>query len=509
MTSASPVRRGNPPPSPARVSKLVWSLDHRRLLLLVLFASIFSFDVARETDIDFWWHLRTGELIAQTGAVPTTDPFSYTAAGQRWVVHEWLWDVAVYWIVQHGGYVSAVLLSASLVTLTYVILYRLLRRLGANEIIAAALVLWAATLALPCIGVRPRELTHLFLAFYLSRLLLYREQGVARLWSLPLVMILWVNLHGAFVLGLGVLAIFIAGETVERLLARKALPLGLLGIGLLSVAAAVVNPEGPRRLLYPFGYYLAGQNPSFTIVTEFQSPNFHQPMDLLFAAGIAGFMLLGMRRGRLQVVEALLAIVFTAQALVSVRQMSVAALVMTPLLGLVLKERFAWARTLPPPRLPLRLIVVNWIVLLMLVVSGAAFAAGPRVAPKLQLGLEAKTGDMPVAGAQFIEQKRLPDPIFNEQAWGGYLILRWYPERKVFIDGRIDMYGTDIVHEYMQVATVKPGWKSVLDKYGVRTVLTEKQSAVSVLLTASGDWERVFQGDVEEVFVKRDSSVPR
>jgi hypothetical protein len=488
------------------MTRIFRALDHRRLLLVVLFAGIFSFDIARETDIDFWWHLRTGELIAQTGAVPSTDPFSYTAFGQPWVVHEWLWELGIYWLYRHGGYVLAVFISACLVTLTYVILYRLLRRLGANEIVAGAAVLWAAALALPCIGVRPRELTHLFLAFYVSRLLLYREQRASHLWPLAPVMALWVNLHGAFMLGLGLLALFIIGETWERLRARQGLPRRLLGVGAATLGAAMINPQGPWRLLYPFGYYLAKQNPSFSIVTEFQSPNFHQPMSLVFAAGIVLFMLLGLRRGRPQVVEGLLAAAFVLQALVSTRQISVAALVMAPVLIAVLCERFAWARALPPARLPARLVVLNWIVLLVLVVSGATFAARPRVVSKLQLGMEPKVGSMPVAGAQFIEEKRLPDPVFNEQGWGGYLIYRWYPERRVFIDGRIDMYGQEIVRQYLQVATVKPEWREVLDKYGVRTVLTAKQSAVAVLLSAAGNWERVFQGDAEAVFVRRDNT---
>jgi len=486
-----------------------WSLDHRRLLLLVVFAGIALFPLARETDIDFWWHLRTGELIARTGTVPTVDPFSYSAAGHPWVVHEWLWDLGISWLVAHGGYGLAVLLSACVITSTYVVLYRLLRRLGANEIAASLFVMWAAALALPCVGVRPREFTFLFFAVYVSRLLTYREQRTAHLWLLPPLMALWVNLHGGFVLGLGLLGLCIAGETWERLRAHAPLPRHLLAVGAATLVAAMLNPQGPRRLLYPFGYYLAQDNPSFGIVTEFQSPNFHQPMSLLFAAGILLLMLVGLRRQRPQVVEGLWAAVFTVQALVSVRQMSVAALVIAPLLVSTLCERFRWMQALPPARLPRRLIALNWVVLLMLVVTGAAFALGPQVAPKLQLGWAPRPGAMPVAGAEFIEQHQLPDPVFNEQAWGGYLLYRWYPQRKVFIDGRIDMYGSDIVGEYFQVASVKPQWQSVLDKYGVRTVLTEKDSAVSVLLVTSGAWERVFTGEVEEVFVRREGNSAR
>ncbi len=477
-------------------------MTHRRLLVVVVFLVIFSFDIARTTDIDFWWHLKTGELIAQTGVVPTTDPFSYTADGRPWVVHEWLWELAAYVVYGHGGYVTLVLLSATIVTLAYAILYRLLRRLGANEILSGTLVLWAAVLAVPNFGVRPRELTHLFLAVYLSRLLLYREGRVRQLWPLPALMVLWVNLHGAFVLGVGVLIICAAGTTLEWWRLRERSPRHLWLVLLLTLGAASLNPRGPWMLYYPFGYYLEKRNPSFDIVTEFQSPNFHEPFALLFAASVLLFMVLGVPRRRRNFVEGLLAAAFTLQALVSDRQTSAAALVMAPLLALALCERFTWARELPPPRLPRQLITVNWVLLVCLLVGGIAFAAQPRVRRHLQFGAEPTTDVVPVAGVEFIEQAQLPGPVFNNQPWGGFLIYRWYPERRVFIDGRVDMYGPGVTKEYLQVAAIKPEWRAVLDKYGVQTVLIEKNSALSVLLLADGGWERVFQGEVEDVFVR-------
>jgi hypothetical protein len=94
--------------------------------------------------------------------------------------------------------------------------------------------------------------------------------------------------------------------------------------------------------------------------------------------------------------------------------------------------------------------------------------------------------------------------VFNFQPWGGFLINRWYPQRQVFVDGRIDMYGPAIIREYSAVAMIHPEWREVLDKYGICTVLAPKDSALSVLLKAAGGWEPVFQGKVEEVFVRRD-----
>lgn len=486
-----------------RFAPLLSALNHRRLLLIVTFMVIASFDLARETDIDFWWHLRTGELIAQSGAVPTADPFSYTAHGQPWVVHEWLWELVVYHLYQRGGYVLAVLLSAVMVTLTYAILYHLLRRLGANERLAVVLVLGAAALGLPNLGVRPRELSFLFLTVYLHRLVLYREGRVRTLWLLPLLMLLWANVHGGFVLGLSLIALFAAGALIEWWFLGAAAPRHVAAAGIATVLAAMVNPSGPQLLLYPLGYYSEARNPSFSIVTEFQSPNFHQPLMLLFAGSLALFLALGVRRARHNVVEWLVGTAFIVQALVSVRQVAVCAIVMTPLLVVSLCERYAWARELPPPRQARPLIVLNWVLLAGLVVAGVLFARRPQIAHKLQFGSQPNARNLPVAGVQFIEEHALAEPIFNSQPWGGYLIYRWYPQRRVFMDGRIDMYGPSITEEYLQVVTIKPQWRAVLDKYGVQTLLIEKDSALSVLLLADGGWERVFEGEVEDVFVRR------
>src|SRR5262245_23815299 len=137
-------------------------MSHRILVVIAILLSIFTYDLARPTDIDFWWHLRTGRLIAESHEVPRVDPFSFTAAGRPWVAPDWLWELGVFRLYGIGGYRAAVLLSALIVTLAYAVLYRLLRHLGANEIAAAGLVLWAAVLVVPNLGVRPREFTVLF-----------------------------------------------------------------------------------------------------------------------------------------------------------------------------------------------------------------------------------------------------------------------------------------------------------------------------------------------------------
>ncbi|MDA8219071.1 MAG: hypothetical protein M0Z94_15815, partial [Dehalococcoidales bacterium] len=387
--------------APARVLS---SLHQRRLLGILLFLAIFGFNFTRPADIDFWWHLQTGQLIATTGAVPTTDPYSYTAFGRHWVAHEWLWELAIYWIYRWGGYVLAAVTSAAVVTATYFILYRLLRRLGANEFVAAALVLWAAVVAIPDTGVRPREWTQLFLAFYLSRLFLYREGRVRHLWALPPLMALWVNLHGEFLLGLGLIGLFFIGAVVDWLSAGGKAPRHLLAVGLATTLAACLNPAGPAILRYPIDYYLQGSNPSFAVVTEFQSPDFHQPLYLAFAASLLLLVVLPRRLDRRNVVETLLVIVFTLQALVSARQIAAYVLVISPLLALRLGERFALTRELTPPSISRSLVALNWLLLVGFVAMGIVYASQPAVSERLQLWQEPLAGSLPVAGARFIQE---------------------------------------------------------------------------------------------------------
>src|SRR5262249_7956230 len=153
------------------------------------------------------------------------------------------------------------------------------------------------------------------------------------------------------------------------------------------------------------------------------------------AAAVVALMALGRRRASL--VEVLLIVIFVGQALVSVRQVPVCALVLAPIFAVRLCERFRLARELAPPRLPNAVIAVNWLLLVVLLVAGLLLLNRPNVSRALQLRREPGVADMPLEGARFIEDRNLPDPVFNCQPWGGYLIYRWYPGRRVFIDGRI------------------------------------------------------------------------
>src|SRR5262249_39074974 len=150
--------------------------------------------------------------------------------------------------------------------------------------------------------------------------------------------------------------------------------------------------------------------------------------------------------------------------------------------------RFRFVRTLAPIRLPRVAYSLNLVLLGALLIGVAAFAARQ---PGMQLGMEPRTDGLPVAGARFIREHDLPGPVFNFQPWGGYLIHEWYPERRVFIDGRMDMYGKVIVDDYLDVAAAKPQWAEILDRYGIQTALLPKGSALASVLSVDPHWRRL------------------
>ena len=299
------------------------------------------------------------------------------------MVHEWLWELGIYEITRLGGFALAAIVSGLVMLVANVLVYRALRAVGVNELVAAVLTFVAGFLAIPSVGVRPREFTQLFLAYYVYRLILYRLGRVRSLWGLPIAMAFWVNLHGPFILGWWFSGSSSSARWWSTPAARRqdrvaaVLPRHLLLVGLATVAATAVNPRGPAMLFYPIGYYLATTTRRFRIVTEFQSPDFHDPMYLVFGATLLLFISIG-RRQR-DFVATLLVLLFAAEALISVRNVAVYAPVAIPFLGQRLSENFSWAAELKPLRFAASRATLNWILLAAIVLAGVGFARRPSL----------------------------------------------------------------------------------------------------------------------------------
>ena len=477
-------------------------LDGPLSFMAALTAVFFMFSLLRPTDPDFWWHLRTGRLILDQGSIPTTDPYSFTAEGKAWVAHEWLAEVLIYGLQWLGGYgFAAVLFSAASVA-ALAIAYRAAVSFPLRRWPAALLFVWALAMTFLYWTVRPQVLTWMLFAAFIAVCLEHRR-GRNRLWLLPALMVPWANLHLGHAFGLAVVGIYLFALVVETRLLPEPRDVKSVALALgACLAATLITPHPGELLLYPLNYLKPG-NASLALIQEWRSPDFHNLLFAPLAAAILFLAAVGVFGRRRDFFLPLLAVVFGFLALQSVRNQPLFAIVFLVVAGARLAEiwpRAAAATVTPPPgRIAINAFAV-------LVVSGAAILIAVS-SPLSQVRATARTdgeSGYPAEGAAFLRDEYPDARVFNEYRWGGFLINELYP-RRLFIDGRSEFFGDDLLFKYRDVVDLKRGWQDVLREYDIEVVIVEKDSALAVRLDEdTAGWRRVFTGPVEAVFARSD-----
>ena len=469
--------------------------------LLFVFSRAFFVPV----DPDYWWHARTGQYILDTRSLPRVDIYSATAAGTPWTTHEWLTEIGFALGERAFGYAGNVALFGLLGALTAAAVYAACRRRGVGEPGATLLTLWAVMMGLPLTNVRPQMVTALLVAVTALLLTRYRQGDRRALWPLPLMLALWVNLHGGYVMGLVLIGLTVVGEAIARRRGSEggAAPLRpLLVVAALSGLATLLSPHGLEALRYPFTYAGTG-NASQRFIAEWQSPDFHSPLILIFGAGLLLALLLGLGRRPLGLTDVLWTVTVTLMALQSTRHIPLWAIVVTPLLGARLAAEYPrWRGTLAewrPPALALAA-VSNW-TLVALSIAGTLALAGAGARDYLRAAPPAAT--YPAGAVAYLRANALDGAIFNEYHWGGYLIYQLYPRYQVFIDGRADVYGDALVTRYRSTTRLAPGWRDLLAEHDVRLALLGKDSALAAALRDHPNWETLYTGEIETLLRRR------
>jgi hypothetical protein len=234
--------------------------------------------------LDFWWHLKMGEVIAKTGAIPHADVFTFTAEGKSFVLQNWLGELLYYWTYSLGGFPLLVFLGTAITVAGFLLMYDLCLGSTGNVRIAAFVGFLAA---LGNYGfLRPQTYSFLLFAAFYWVLVKYREQRTDRLWVLPILMVLWVNLHGAFVLGLGLIGLYIGCEATRRFVdpyRNDALTVAqirkLVLILFVCVVATLANPETFK--LYDYVRTVILDPGSQQLVAEWRPPRINDFLGFL------------------------------------------------------------------------------------------------------------------------------------------------------------------------------------------------------------------------------------
>jgi hypothetical protein len=476
-------------------------------------------------DPDLWWHLRTGQWIVETGHVPHSDPFSFTRAGHAWVSHEWLSEAVFYELWKHGGTAALIVFSAIITTAGFMLLY--LRCPGKKHWAAAATV-FGALEAAPSWGVRPQMFT-----FALASLLLWLlEAGTEKdrprllLWIPPL-FLLWLNLHAGFALGPALLLAYGVGLIMETAVGntpwQQARPILLRVLLLLLACLALVplNPSGAQLYRYPFDTLRSPGMRSF--IVEWFSPDFHQslyrPFLLLWLLVLTALASSRWRpKGR--VIMPLLLTAFAA--LDAVRHIPIFVLVATPGIAAALPaaqgdrgesphpSANAQGRLLKSARrgapVPSRFRPLFSATVLILM-AGLALVSWVSLA-RNQHSREAEL--FPQKAVSFLQAGNYPQRIFVYYDWGGYAIWKLYPEYRVFVDGRADLYGDDLLRQSIKtVVELRTGWRDVLDRWQVEAVLVPPSCGLAQALLLDPNWQAAYSDSQAIILLRTHPAVEK
>jgi hypothetical protein len=481
--------------SSSRVRK---ALTFRRVFPIVLFSMIFVLALRQSVslDPDLWWHLKAGQQIIDTRSIPHTDDYSFTKQGSEWVAHEWLSEVIVQGLYRLSGFVGLVIIFSLIVVIALWLTYR---RCEGKPYAAGIAILLAAAASSPLFGIRPQMLTLLLASIYIVLLERYdpKEQS-RRLWWLVPLMLLWVNLHAGFALGLVLIGLYMVRAVLDGEW-RYVRP--LLIVLVICTAVVPLNPNGLRMFTYPYETLTSPSMAAF--IQEWASPDFHKttylPL-LLLLLSTAGAMALSPKRARPG--ELFLVLITALGALRSVRHIPIFSLFAAPALAKhlwAIAQARGWDKLLTGEET--RPNAIKLLINLVLLVTPLALG----VSRIWHFATHQRNYEMirnPVAAVEFLKSQHLPGPLYNRYGWGGYLIYQLYPDYRVYIDGRADVYGdaffTEAVHTYDGLVN----WHDSLDKYNIQTVLIEPDVPLSLLLRNDSQWSKLYEDDQAVIFCK-------
>lgn len=487
------------------------------VLLVAAFISLFP-----TAPHDFWWHLKAGEIVATAG-IPTTNLFAWTLpADHPYTYQSWLGEWLFYQLYALGGLPLTIFARNLLGAILFgLVAWETQLRTGSWRWGALACVL-AAAMTINNLNARTQNWSWLpFMAVFmlLSR---YSEGRLRPRWlaALPLIMMFWVNAHGAFIMGILVCGAFTAGETLRRML-RQPRALGWDRLRWLYLAAAgmglatIVNPLGVGVFRYVGS--LLNDTISQRLVIEWQTPDPRNLAGMFFYLGVLVVIVaFGLQRRRPTFSELLLVCGLAWQAFIGVRYVVWFGVVAMPIAAQALAAPRAVFSADPASGISPRergagsvINLLTVLLLLAMVVSvqpwfkwripwpepyQALFVEMPGAA---QL-FNART---PVAAVEHLRAEPCLGPIFNEMGYGSYMAWALYPQAQAFIDPRIELYPPELWEDYVELNAGRDV-ANLLERYGIGCVLldTQVQPALAAAMIELPGWERSFAGGQSEVW---------
>ncbi|MEO5887450.1 MAG: hypothetical protein ABIQ77_07295 [Anaerolineales bacterium] len=462
-------------------------------------------------DGDLPRHLLTGSLILESGQVPQFDLFSYRTVNKPGIPHEWLAQVIFFVSYELLGLSGVVLLTAVIVTATWLLVYK--QTFAHSGSLLSAILFTSLAIGASLIHVLPRPhlFTYLLTAVWVIVLERIRN-GQARIWwLLPLLMLLWVNLHGMFVLGIIILGIYFIGGMLDDsplIWLTSSTGKSMFAAGIFALFATLFSPSGIKIWETIFAL---GSNTYITArIPEYQSANFHEPETWPFIL-ILLLLIISFARNVAKTPwpHVLLVAAFAGIALYTSRMMPLFAIVSAPIAAKSLAD---WTRQEYPEgryaTMEKNITRINassngfiWIPIVAIMVT-ALFQSGKTIDPQSR-GNAFDERFFPVQATAWLESHPQSGHMFNEFDWGGYLLLNLWPAQQIFMDGHTHIYGEELTREYEQVVTLSPGWENILTKYNIEWVIMRANASLINALSSSGNWSIAYQDETATILIRK------
>ena len=504
----------------------------RVILFCLILLLVLCFSIHKVENRDFGWQLKTGEYIYENHRAPKAELFSFTAQGNKYIDSHWLFQLLLFVSYRLLGIPGPTLLMAGIALAVFTLVY-LVEYDKRKYAVASVLVFAGIVMASERLIVRPHLMTVFFLSVYFFILERHRRKRSRMIFLLPLFQVLWVNMHGLFVLGLILPGIYLGCGFIESKVrlpwVRQGMSDGLRGkdFGIIAAILAVMvcesflSPYTVDIALYPvtlFKEVQSGANVVATGVSELaptlgfadlsRSERYFKWMVYLLPLTF----LLNIRR--LNLAHASLFAAFLYLGLIARRNLDLFAVVAIPIAianvnGFTdyLLERFARknaARTFAAAQLVLSPLIMAGIIYTISGIVTNRYYIEDRDLTRFGFGV-AKFS-YPIKAANFVEAAGLGGRMFNDPSFGGYLIWRFYPERRVYYDGRWEVYGDRFFENFKRVCSAPALLDEQAEALDIRYAILPHSLGhlrrVLKHMTESSGWELVYFDEVSTVFVR-------
>lgn len=486
------------------------------IIPILLGGFVFILSLRQLSDPDLGFHLRYGKWISDHHLVPERDQTTFTVADHSYIDLHWLFQWSIYQLYKAGGY-PVLSLGVALLALTLLlVMIQLLKAMGVSPPILYPALLMFFLVIEPRIATRPEIISFIFLASVMVILELFIRRKKNLLFLLPLITIIWCNVHALFILGLIVILVYVLSDSIRN---RKFSKLPCIAF-VASLALCFFNPYGWKGVVFPF-----------ELLSRFQESNlFHQhirefmPLSskVQWAAGdylFAGFtimtiILMGIRFRHLNVHEFILTFLFGTGAWMAIRNIPLAMIVMLPytashLTG-YLKElmipgngrqnrHLRWMpairRTAATTSGVLTLLIISLI--LPRLVTGAWYSdtgSPNRTGTGLNIHLQ------PAGAAAFIRDNHLDGKILNSLGYGGW--LSWLADHPVFIDGRLEVMEESIYRKLTH--SWNGGLAALTEEYNIDVICYDyiRYYPWTGQLAVMPDWRLVYIDGMAAIFTR-------